>query len=131
MTRAVTDRHTQISRILDRQEVEVTDTRDGVEYRILGIDTTARAIMALDAPLLWCCHIRGPDDVIACADYESALNMSDELNAVSQRINAQFPEHEHVWYAAAPALWPHSATAHAEDLERQRKEQHPTPEPQP
>ncbi len=126
MSNPMTDRLTEISRILEAQPVAVDR-----QAHLAAINTTARAIMALDVPLLWCCHIRGPDDVIACSDYESALKMSDELNAVSHRVNAQFPEHERVWYAAAPALWPHSATAHTEDLERQRKERPPAPEPQP
>jgi len=51
----MTDRLAEISRILERQKVEVVTIGDPdfpadqeTDCRILGIDTTARAIMALD-----------------------------------------------------------------------------------
>jgi len=69
-------------------------------------------------PMLWCCHIRGPDDVIACDGYETALKMSDELNIVAERINAQWPEDQRVRYSAVPAPWPWTAESHAESLKQ-------------
>jgi hypothetical protein len=44
----MTDRLTEIMRILERQQTELDVTPAGTFARILGIDTTARAIMALD-----------------------------------------------------------------------------------
>jgi len=43
----MTDRLTEIMRILERQQVELDVTPAGTFPRILGIDTTTRAIMAL------------------------------------------------------------------------------------
>lgn len=116
------------SDILSAIEREISALRSGTVITDPGYGE--RWVAVLEAavaelkkpPMLWCCHIRGPDDVIACDSYDAALQMSDELNAVSRRINAQFPATEQVWYSAAPAPWPWGAEAHAEDLKRQRDE---------
>lgn len=73
---------------------------------------------------LWCCHVRGPDDVYAAPDYETALAWSDILNEMNWRSGA-YPKplgfQNPASYAdclvkATPAPWPYSAEAHAEDL---------------
>lgn len=72
------------------------------------------------APFLWCCHVRGPDDVHAAPDYETALKWADYINS----INWRGPKGETVAVAsvddlilrAVPAPWPWSAEEHAEDL---------------
>lgn len=55
--------------------------------------------------ILWCCHIRGPDDVHAAPDYETALKWADMVNAYGDCLPG-----------AVPAIWPWSDEAHAEDL---------------
>lgn len=73
---------------------------------------------------LWCCHVRGPDDVYAAPDYETALRWSDILNEMNWRSD-KYPKHpsfenpksyEECLVKAAPAPWPHSPESHAEDL---------------
>lgn len=64
--------------------------------------------------ILWCCHVRGPDDVHAAPDYETALKWSDYMNDTfgpHTRTDENFPI-----IRAAPAIWPWSAEAHAENL---------------
>jgi hypothetical protein len=74
------------------------------------------------APLLWCCHVRGPDEVHAAPDYETALAWSDMLNAMNWRsanpaVRLKDPvSFEDCLIKAVPALWPHSRESHAEDL---------------
>lgn len=70
--------------------------------------------------ILWCCHARGPDDVHAAPDYETALAWSDILNAVNWRgLNGTVvppASYDDCLIKAAPAIWPHSAELHAEDM---------------
>jgi hypothetical protein len=71
--------------------------------------------------ILWCCHVRGPDDVYAAPDYETALMWSDVLNETnwkaSSGLSVEDPKSfEDCLIKAVPAPWPHSAEAHAEDL---------------
>lgn len=74
--------------------------------------------------ILWCCHVRGPDDVYAAPDYDTALAWSDLLNEMNWRSDtypkpARFENpksYQDCLVKAVPALWPHSAEAHAEDL---------------
>lgn len=73
--------------------------------------------------ILWCCHARGPDDVYAAPDYETALKWSDILNetnwwkpenpALAIKPPASFQD---CLIKAVPAPWPHSPESHAEDL---------------
>lgn len=76
--------------------------------------------MAIRENLLWCCHVRGPDDVHAAPDYDTALKWADMLNDLSREANKKLnktgrPEDD-VWCKAAPALWPWSSESHAESL---------------
>lgn len=62
---------------------------------------------------LWCVNIHGPDDVIAVADYRTAIKVANAFNAWWQRqeIRAHDP---HMW--AVPIEWPHSEASHAESV---------------
>jgi hypothetical protein len=68
--------------------------------------------------LLWCCHVRGPDDVHAAESYEQARELAD-------KINYQFAPHKGVeqhefdpMIIAAPMIWPWSAEDHAAGVEQ-------------
>jgi len=65
------------------------------------------------AAIIWCAHVRGPDDVVACADYDAAVKLCDEINAVAKSV-----AHLDVMCIAYPAVWPGSAQSHAADLAR-------------
>lgn len=74
--------------------------------------------------ILWCCHVRGPDDVYAAPDYETALAWSDILNEMNWRCE-KYPKpgafenprnYADCLVKAVPAPWPHSAEAHARDM---------------
>lgn len=70
--------------------------------------------------ILWCCHVRGPDDVYAAPDYETALKWSDIVNEVNWRGLKGKINPPKSWDAclckAAPAVWPWSAEAHASNI---------------
>jgi hypothetical protein len=70
--------------------------------------------------ILWCCHVRGPDDVYAAPDYDTALKWSDVLNAINWRglRGAVVPpsSYDDCLIKAAPGIWPWSAEAHAENM---------------
>ena len=71
------------------------------------------------APFLWCCHARGPDDVYAAPDYETALKWSDMLNSINWDAKTGVPfSWNDCLIKAAPAKWPYSAESHAKDLPR-------------
>lgn len=64
--------------------------------------------------ILWCCHVRGPDDVWAAPDYDTALKWSDICLELDRRPNRpeNFP-----FLSAVPAPWPYSAESWARSLE--------------
>lgn len=64
--------------------------------------------------ILWCCHVRGPDEVHAAPDYATALAWSDHLLEVDRGIDHSDPMMP--FLSAVPAPWPHSAELHAADL---------------
>lgn len=73
------------------------------------------------ADILWCCHIRGPDDVHAAPDYDTALAWCDIVHSTNWRFRrGNKPILPTSWddclVKAAPAIWPHSPESHAEDL---------------
>lgn len=73
--------------------------------------------------ILWCCHVRGPDDVYAAPDYITALAWSDAINELNwtarSGLDTKNPtSFEDCFLKAVPAPWPHSPWAHAEDLPR-------------
>jgi regulator of replication initiation timing len=78
-----------------------------LEYAQEGIKMT-------DKTVLWCCHVRGPDDVYAAPDYATALAWADELNSA---ISTKFPpKPDEPVISAVPAPWPWSSESHASDL---------------
>lgn len=72
------------------------------------------------AEILWCCHVRGPDDVYAAPDYATALAWCDLTNALNWRGlggSVVAPaSYEDCLLKAVPAPWPHSPESHAEDM---------------
>lgn len=69
--------------------------------------------------ILWCCHVRGPDDVIAESSYDEALKTADEINARDFRIAIERHPHE-LLTRAVPAIWPWSPESHSESLSRRK-----------
>lgn len=71
------------------------------------------------ATILWCCHVRGPDDVHAAPDYATALAWADMLTEMDRAAthdgNGVFGNLT-PFMNAVPAPWPWSAEAHAADL---------------
>lgn len=65
--------------------------------------------------MLWCCHVRGPDDVYAAPDYETALKWADMTNALNWRGHHPL-SYDDCLIKAVPAPWPYSAESHAENL---------------
>ena len=71
--------------------------------------------------LLWCCHVRGPDDLYAAESYEAALKQADDLNDALKKHNAGREPHPYdPIISAVPAPWPWDAESHAEDLRKAR-----------
>lgn len=72
------------------------------------------------ADILWCCHVRGPDDVHAAPDYETALKWADMTNAVNWRgLKGTIKppaSYDDCLLKAVPAIWPWSPEAHAKDM---------------
>lgn len=67
--------------------------------------------------ILWCCHIRGPDDVHAAPDYETAVKWCDIANAVNFSDPKRPPKsYEDCLIKAVPAIWPYSVEQHANDV---------------
>lgn len=46
------------------------------------------AIQAVQARLLWCVHVTGPDDIIAMPTYEACIALCDKINGYVERIRA-------------------------------------------
>lgn len=67
-----------------------------------------------DDTTLWALHIEGPDDFYAMPSKAAAQAHADILN----RFMAQGKSH----MKALVALWPHSAEAHAENMQRHLKD---------
>lgn len=81
----------------------------------------ARALLSVTAAerdgLLWCCHVRGPDDMVPTASYAEALDLADRLLQFDRRPD----RHECDPFASAvPALWPYGASAHAEEMAKRK-----------
>ncbi|MER9375937.1 hypothetical protein [Mesorhizobium sp. M0491] len=62
---------------------------------------------------LWCVNIHGPDDVVAVADYPTAIKVANTFNAWWQRQERREND-PHLW--AVPIEWPYSEASHAESL---------------
>jgi hypothetical protein len=68
------------------------------------------------APILWCMHVTGPDDIYACRDYDHARQWAQELNYTM--LKRVFEDPSPLWpiVYAEPAIWPWDAASHAADL---------------
>lgn len=66
--------------------------------------------------VLWSMHVRGPDDVWAAPDYDTALEWADMVN---YELAPRFPD---ILLRATPMLWPWGAERHAESLPRSVEE---------
>jgi hypothetical protein len=82
---------------------------------------TRASVAQSTVPFLWCCHVRGPDDVYAAPDYVTALAWSDALNEINWRgassLKIENPKSfEDCLIKAVPAPWPYSPELHAENL---------------
>lgn len=65
--------------------------------------------------ILWCCHVRGPDDMVPAPDYETALKWADILLALD-RLAAKHNNPNTPMASAVPAPWRGSAESHAAEL---------------
>lgn len=81
------------------------DTAEEAE-QALKAETDRRAAM------LWCCHVRGPDDVMACDDKAHAERVAAALIKQFKPMSDQTD----VMFDPVAAPWPHSTEAHARDL---------------
>lgn len=65
------------------------------------------------ADILWCCHVRGPDEVYAAPNYETALRWADICLTMDRkpRRNENEP-----YLSAVVAPYPHGAASFAENL---------------
>ena len=64
-------------------------------------------------PLLWCCHVRGPDDVIPWESYELARKHADNLNYLFAPHKGVEQHHFDPIIIAAPMVWDGDAKSHA------------------
>ena len=78
--------------------------------------TTNEKIEANADLTLWCVHVLGPDDVHAMPSHDAAVISARELN---KAIHGKAEAPEDILCFAYAAPWPHSAEAHAEDMERE------------
>ncbi len=76
----------------------------------------------VEAPILWCVHHRGPDDLHPVESYEAAVKMADAMNESAERFNfGHKPDSiDYVWSVSYPAIWPGTAESHAEWMEKER-----------
>jgi hypothetical protein len=65
---------------------------------------------------LWCVHIIGPDDMIACPSKAAAETEAAALNAMIAKQATLHADKNWPVCSAEVMLWPFSAKAHADDL---------------
>ena len=68
--------------------------------------------------MLWCLHVRGPDDVYPAPDYETALRWADYCFERLDRPAILKNDENMPLLRAFPAPWPWSDESHAEGLEQ-------------
>lgn len=109
--------------------VETWNNDKGTEEFLYSTSLSERIAVAILAAvehgaqrgLLWCCHVRGPDDLYAAESYEAALKHADDLNDALKKHNAGREPHPYdPIISAVPAPWPWGAESHAEDLRKAR-----------
>lgn len=89
------------------------ESRYGSPVAVLALCEEIARLHRDPSTLLWCCHVRGPDDVHAAPDYQTALAWSDRIN---DWFAAQPRRENDPIIRAAPAIWPYGAETHAVDL---------------
>ncbi|MFG1302209.1 hypothetical protein V5F49_20690 [Xanthobacter sp. V3C-3] len=67
--------------------------------------------MEKETTILWCAHVRGPDDVVAATSYADATALCDEINGVAKKV-----AHLDVMCVAYPAVWPWDEASHTASL---------------
>ena len=67
----------------------------------------------MTSTVLWALHVRGPDNVLAMPDYETAVAFADWLTAVDR---GNMADELCPLFAALPCEWPWSAERHAADI---------------
>lgn len=65
------------------------------------------------ADILWCCHVRGPDEIYAAPDYDVALRWCDLCLEMDRRPRVSENE---PYLSAVPAPWPHSVESYIKCL---------------
>jgi hypothetical protein len=76
-----------------------------------------------EGKLLWCCHVRGPDDVHPAESYEQAREWADEINfELAPHKGVERHKHAPV-IIAAPRIWPWSPEQHAAGVEQYFREE--------
>jgi hypothetical protein len=65
--------------------------------------------------VLWCCHVRGPDDLLPAPDYATALKWAD-ICLAHDRLSAKANDPFTPFLSAVPAPWLGSPESHAEEL---------------
>lgn len=68
-----------------------------------------------EAPIRWCVHHRGPDDLHPVESYEAAVALADQMNEIAERFNFGKPRDDagYVMSISYPAVYPGSAEDHA------------------
>lgn len=68
------------------------------------------------APVLWCVHVIGPDDLHPAPDLLTAIAWAKQFNAWSEAANAGVPAEDVVLCYASVIEWEGTAESHAEGL---------------
>lgn len=82
--------------------------------------------IADSANILWCCHVRGPDDVVPCLTYDEAIRLCDDVDTYRRVFERKHPD-EDIMLSAHPAVWPWSAAEHARAYEERYEKTHDYP----
>jgi len=67
---------------------------------------------------LWCCHVRGPDDLLPAATELDAHRMANETN---QKFGGPQSDRNMPVISAIVIEWPYDAASHAEELAKAKK----------
>ena len=90
----------------------MTDAPTPFPTRAPSLDSPTPFPVESDA-LLWCLHVRGPDDIVPVRSYREARALADWFTAVDR---GNMADERCPLFAAVPAIWPWSAERHAASL---------------
>lgn len=84
-------------------------------------DAGVRAAMqpTAEPAKLWCVHVYGPDDVVACENRHKALELANRINTSLAAMEWQANDARML---AAVEEWPHSPESHVADLHENKGE---------